>query len=145
MARARMPGMHVEAGGGADVPTPWGEIAVGKVSGRQTGGAFSLDELAVTSGWSRPAYVHHEVDECFYVVEGTFAVDLDDGGDGVDVGAGAVLFVPRGAARSLRCTSLEGRLLVLQTPGRPLDPAAPLAGVESVQHQSGQESSAHRA
>ncbi len=137
MRSARMPSMHLGPGGGEDLRTPWGEIVTGKISDAQTGGAFSLAELSTTASWCRRSYVHHEVDECFYVIAGTFAVGLDDREERVDLTTGAVLFVPRGVARSLSCTSHRGRLLVVQTPGRPFDPAAPLAGVERVEDPPG--------
>jgi mannose-6-phosphate isomerase-like protein (cupin superfamily) len=135
MLAARMPSMYVEPGGGHRRRTPWGEVVAGKVTGGHTGGAYSLEELSTAAGWSRLSYVHHEVDECFYVLEGNFTIVLDDRDKSLHLDPGAVLFVPRGVARSFECTSNRGRLLLLQTPARPLDPAAPLAGVERVDNQ----------
>jgi len=132
MTGTRRVSTQVEPGRGEHLRTPWGETAAGKVTGAQTGGAFSLAELLTPSGWFRPAYVHHEVDECFYVVEGRFTVALDDRDDVAELAAGSVLFVPRGVARSLRSTGGGGRLLILQTPGRSLDAAQSLAGIESL-------------
>ena len=64
-------------GSGAPVPTPWSEVLVGKLTGDSTGGAFSVAELTAEPGWSRPAYVQHRLDECFYVAAGSFTASVE--------------------------------------------------------------------
>jgi mannose-6-phosphate isomerase-like protein (cupin superfamily) len=125
---------HIPAGGGSVHLTPWAEASVVKVTGAQTGGAFTVAELTTDSTWHRPAYVHHELHECFYVVAGMFEARLDDRPPVVALGPGAVLFVPRGAPRSLRTVRGTGPLLPIRTPGHALDPMSPLSGIEFTVH-----------
>jgi mannose-6-phosphate isomerase-like protein (cupin superfamily) len=126
---------HVRADGGTVHLTPWGERSAVKVTGAQTGGAFTVTELITDSAWRRPAYVHHELDECCYVVDGAFEARLDDRSPAVPLRPGDVLFIPRGVQRSLRSAwPGTGRLLLIGTPGHAPDPTAPLAGIEFVVH-----------
>ena len=121
MSTAR-PSVMLAPGDGPLRPTPWGEDVVQKVSGELTGGAFSIEELAVPVGSGRSAYVHHGDDECFYVLTGSFLFWLD--GHDVSAVRGSLLYVPRGAARSFRNSGdHDGRLLVIQTPGEALEPS----------------------
>ena len=121
----------VEPAGGAAVVTPWAETAFATVLGAQTGGAFTLTEVLADPGWARPMYVHHAADECFYVLEGTVEIHLDDPGRIVRAGPGDCVYVPRGVGRSLRLLPpAAGRLLVICTPGFLQDRGAP--GIEFV-------------
>jgi mannose-6-phosphate isomerase-like protein (cupin superfamily) len=96
-----------------------GELVACKVSAAQTAGAFSVWELVALPGWERDLYIHHAVDECFYVVDGPFDIGLDDPDRIVRASSGDLVYVPRGVARSLRnSVSRAGRLLIVQTPGR---------------------------
>jgi mannose-6-phosphate isomerase-like protein (cupin superfamily) len=104
-----------------------------KVSGAQNGGAFDLAELVTPPGWHRLAYVDHERDELFYVVDGDYEARLDDQPATVPLPTGASLFVPRGVQRSLRRTRPgTGRLLLMRTPGHAPDPADTSSGIEFV-------------
>lgn len=119
MSTAR-PSVMLAPGDGPLRPTPWGEEVVQKVSGELTGGAFSIEELAVPVGGGRAAYVHHGGDECFYVLAGRFSFWLD--GHEVSAVRGSLLYVPRGAARSFQNSGdHDARLLVIQTPGEALE------------------------
>jgi len=114
-----LPNAHQPCGEAAEYVTPWGELVAGKVSAAQTAGAFSAWELVALPGWERDLYVHHAVDECFYVADGHFDIRLDDPDRIVRASSGDLVYVPRGVARSLRnSANRAGRLLIVQTPGR---------------------------
>jgi mannose-6-phosphate isomerase-like protein (cupin superfamily) len=131
MARRRS--AWVTSGNGPADLTPWGELAHGLVTAAQTGGAFSASELLTDRHWTRPEYVHHEADECFYVVGGRFQAQVSDRADVVHLDVGTALFVPRGIARSLRpAGGSAGRLLLLRTPGFQPEPGVPCTGIEFI-------------
>ena len=125
---------HVPAGGGTFRPSLWGEQLHRKVGGELTGGAFTLDELTTVAGWGRGSYVDHGADECFYVLMGSFRLDVEGPADPVLVTPGAVAYVPRGTACAItQISSGPGRLLIVQTPAPPSDdPAAAPWRVERI-------------
>lgn len=129
MPTARRPAF-LPSGEGCAVPTPWPEELIGKIDGTSTGGAFSVAELVPTAGWSRPPYTHHVLDECFYVAAGSFVATVDTALHPLELTAGSILFVPRGALRSIRVTALDSRLLVVSTPGQAPDALEPATGIE---------------
>ena len=104
----------VEPESGRKFPTLWAEPARLLITGAASGGAYAATEVSAWPGWARPAYVHHEVDECFYIADGEFEVELDDQPQQVRLRRGSLLYVPRGVARSL-CNpgASTGRLLLL--------------------------------
>jgi len=83
-----------------------------KVSTAQTGGAFEVIELDA-SGGPLP-HVHHNHEECFYVIEGVFTFML--GTEEMEAPAGSVVFVPRGTRHAFK-PSEGARALVFSTPG----------------------------
>jgi mannose-6-phosphate isomerase-like protein (cupin superfamily) len=132
MTPARMPSSLAVAGDGPTLPSQWEERLIGTVAAAQTGGAFTLAELVAEPGWRRDTYVHHEADECFIVLEGLVAVRLDDQDEPLTATAGAVLYVPRGVARSLHNPGPDAaRLLLIHTPGHGPGPDITV-GVERV-------------
>ncbi len=64
-----------------------------KLSGRDTGGAFSIVEHPVEPRVLIPSHVHHLEDEFSYVVEGRIGARIGD--DILDVPAGSYLIKPR--------------------------------------------------
>ncbi len=50
--------------------------------------------------WSPLPYVHHDHDECFYIIEGVFRFTL--GGEDVEAPADSVVYVPRGTPHAFR-------------------------------------------
>jgi mannose-6-phosphate isomerase-like protein (cupin superfamily) len=84
-----------------------------KVSSAQTGGAFEVIELAPARRDGPPAHIHHELDECFYIIEGLYKFTL--GTEEMDVSAGSVVFVPRGTRHAFK-QSEGGRALVFTIP-----------------------------
>ncbi len=62
-----------------------------KVSSAQSGGSFEVIELGPGSP---PPHIHHEHEECFYVIEGQYTFTV--GAEQLEAPAGSVVFVPRG-------------------------------------------------
>ena len=87
-----------------------------KVSSKQTGGAYSLFEVAVApKGGSQP-HVQHREDECFYVLEGRFEFLHED--VRIAAGPGSLVYVPKGNLHTFENVGdTIGRMLVSQTPG----------------------------
>jgi mannose-6-phosphate isomerase-like protein (cupin superfamily) len=83
-----------------------------KVSTTQTGGAFEVFELDAPRG--PLPHVHHDREECFYIIEGLFTFVL--GREEVEVPAGSVVFVPRGTRHGFK-PGQGARALVFSIPG----------------------------
>jgi mannose-6-phosphate isomerase-like protein (cupin superfamily) len=122
--------VFVPSGTGTAAPTPWLEALVEKIDGSSTGGAFSVTELSVDRDWSRPPYVHHVLDEAFYVVSGSVHATVETAEDPLELAAGSLLFVPRGVLRSLRAAGEPAVLLIVTTPGLPASTTDPAEGIE---------------
>jgi mannose-6-phosphate isomerase-like protein (cupin superfamily) len=106
---------HVRPGEGRSLWV-FGELVTYKTTSERTGGAYSLFEVTTQRGGGVLPHVQHREDEAFYVLEGEYEF-LDDGGT-LRVGAGSLIYVPRGnlhAHKNVGTTT--GRLLVSQTPG----------------------------
>ena len=85
-----------------------------KVSSAETNGAFEVIELTPGRKDGPPAHIHHEHDECFYIIEGVYKFVL--GTEEMEAQAGSVVFVPRGTRHSFM-QSEGGRALVFAIPG----------------------------
>jgi mannose-6-phosphate isomerase-like protein (cupin superfamily) len=83
-----------------------------KVSTAQTGGAFEVIELDAPRG--PLPHVHHNHEECFYVIEGVFTFVL--GTEEMEAPAGSVVFVPRGMRHAFK-PGEGARALVFSSPG----------------------------
>ncbi len=106
---------HVPPGEGR---TLWvlGELVAYKVTSDQTGGAYSLFEVASQPGAGPPPHVQHREDESFYVLEGEYEFLVEDRTLGML--AGSFLYVPKGNLHVHRNVGEgTGRMLVSQTPG----------------------------
>ncbi len=84
-----------------------------RVGSAQNGGAFELFELA-GSGVPQP-HVHHDHDECFYIIEGTFTFTV--GTEEIEAPAEWVVFVPRGMRHTFK-HSEGARALVFVVPAQ---------------------------
>lgn len=69
----------------------------------------------MTNGKTTPYHLHPEADETLYVQEGEILVNVD--GTETTVGAGGVIFTPKGIPHAFLVVSDTVRLLTLQTPG----------------------------
>src|SRR5512143_529996 len=83
-----------------------------RVSTAQTGGALEVIELDSTNG--PLPHIHHDREECFYVIEGLFTFVLGKGE--IDAPAGSVVFVPRGTRHAFRPRP-GARALAFSIPG----------------------------
>ena len=92
------------------------QLITRKVGSEQTGGAYSLFEVAVApSGGSRP-HIQHREDECFYLLEGEFEFLIE--GARIEAGPGSLVYVPKGDLHGFENVGeTVGRMLVSQTPG----------------------------
>ncbi|HEX2134895.1 MAG TPA: cupin domain-containing protein [Microvirga sp.] len=90
------------------------EMAV-KTDGSRTGGSAAAVEATVKPGSGPPKHVHSREDEIFYIIEGRFR--LWRGEETLDVGEGAVAFLPRNVPHTYQnIGNTPGRLLVVITP-----------------------------
>ena len=84
----------------ADVPSlPYdaGSLRV-LVPASSTDGRFSVVELSEHPPYRTPAHVHPEMDESFYVLEGTLALEID--GRSHRLPAGSFVHIPRGTVHA---------------------------------------------
>ncbi len=107
--------------GAAAVHLCWGDVVVPVVPASLTAGAFGCVRVTAQPAVRRPMYVNHAADEVFHVLSGSFAIATGDD-DPIPLGAGSGVWVPRGRSRRLEVTGPhEGTVLVMVTPGDPLD------------------------
>ncbi len=107
---------HVAAGQGSKSLRVFGELVTCKIPSYQTGGAYSLFEVATQIGSGPPPHIHHREDEAFYVLEGEY--EFLDEGRTIKAGAGSLIYVPKGNLHAHKNIGEGvGRLLVTQTPG----------------------------
>lgn len=105
-------------GEGRAFRTPSGAGVLVKLSSAATGGALTVFETSREQGDARGprAHRHTNMDETFYVVEGTFVFELD--GHDFDAPAGTLVFLPRGTRHRFRSTGASpGRVLSFAAPG----------------------------
>jgi len=108
---------HVPPGEGSKSLWVFGELVTYKVTSVQTGGVYSLFEVATHPGGGPSPHVQHREDESFYVLEGEYEF-LDDDGRIVRAGPGSLFYVPRGNLHSYKNVGERyGRALICQTPG----------------------------
>ncbi len=108
--------VHVGPAEGRAVWMPEAQLITRKVSSEQTGGAYSLFEVAVEpeGGWA--PHVQHREDECFYVLEGRFEFLIE--GAKIKAHVGSLIYVPKGILHTFENVGeTTGRMLVSQTPG----------------------------
>jgi quercetin dioxygenase-like cupin family protein len=130
--------VRVGPGEGRATRMPGGQLVTRKVSGEQTGGAYSLFEVTVDPGGESAPHVQHREDECFYVLEGAFEFLIE--GVKIKASVGSLIYIPKGNLHAFKnVETTTGRMLVSQTPGglherfleeagqRALDDAAPPA------------------
>jgi quercetin dioxygenase-like cupin family protein len=86
-----------------------------RVSGEQTGGAFSLTDNLARRGSGSPVHIHEREEESLVVLDGELRVVLD--GDEHLAGAGTVAVLPQGVPHAYVVTSAEARFLTLHNPG----------------------------
>jgi quercetin dioxygenase-like cupin family protein len=111
---ARRVASIIEVNEGRCVRAFGNEIAF-KLTGEQTGGAFTLGLAAVPVGNGPPPHVHEREDEMFIIAEGRYRVYLD--GTWTEVGPGTVVYLPRGSEHTFQAVGEgPGKHWVLTTP-----------------------------
>ena len=85
-----------------------------KVVGAQTDGRLSQVHIVEPRGAAPPRHLHHDADETLYVIDGEVSVFLGD--ERVEAGAGAFLFVSRGAVHTWLVRSEQAEILVSLAP-----------------------------
>ncbi len=85
-----------------------------KAQGEETGGAYSLLEVAIT-GEGPPQHIHQAEDEAFYVVEGE--VNVKRGEETIHAPAGAFILIPKGVSHTIwRAGSVPAKILGIFSP-----------------------------
>ena len=81
-----------------------------------TGKAFTLAEFSGTGSgaWTVP-HLHREMEESFFVLDGSFTFTV--GGRAIEATSGAYILVPRGTAHTITAAEGGGRFLTLMVPG----------------------------
>ena len=92
-----------------------GGLHTWKLQTEDTDGAFFMFEDAMAHGKTTPLHAHPEADETVYVLEGEIVVNTD--GTESRVGAGGMIFTPKGVPHAFLVVSDHARLLTFQTPG----------------------------
>lgn len=99
-------------GGGDDVTGSSGSVLL-KLTAEETQRSFSLLEVKSLPNDGPPLHRHLPADEIFYVLDGDYWFECD--GTRVEISAGSLVFVPRGASHRYD-TATGGRLLIMFTP-----------------------------
>lgn len=92
-----------------------GTVMEVKVSGEETGGAFSVLEEIDPPGFEAPLHIHHREDEYFYVLEGEATFTIGD--ETVRATPGMFVFAPRDLAHTYKVEGTEpAKLLSILAP-----------------------------
>lgn len=113
--RSARTGRVVRAGEGQRIQAFGSEIRF-MLTGDDTGDTLAVGVATVPAGHGPPPHVHHDEDELFLIIEGEYRVCLD--GEWSNVGAGGVVYLPRGCAHSFEVVGpTPGRHWALTTSG----------------------------
>jgi len=85
-----------------------------RLSGEQTGGAFSVRDNLGRRGHASPVHVHDRDDETFFVLDGELRILV--GEEEHAAGPGTVAVLPRRLRHAYVVTSATARFLTLHTP-----------------------------
>ena len=85
-------------GEGAALTNHLGARILVRITGQETGGAYSVVEAEQpASAMAAPLHIHDREDEAIQVLEGRLVVEVD--GKEYDAPAGSYVFIPRGSAQ----------------------------------------------
>jgi mannose-6-phosphate isomerase-like protein (cupin superfamily) len=100
---------------GTGVLDVFGSLISIKMSGRDTGGGYSVFEGRTMPQEGPPLHRHLREDEFFYVLEGHYRFEVD--GKTIFAGPGASVFAPRGSAHTFQNVgTTPGRMLGMTNP-----------------------------
>ena len=86
-----------------------------KLVGDETRGSLVVAELNADFELGPPPHVHHNADESFYILEGTF--DFSLAGKAFSAGPGAFVYLPKGVVHTHKAgAGARARALVMQSP-----------------------------
>ncbi len=86
------------------------------LGGEHTGGTFSAIVADVAPGEGPPPHLHHDREEYFYILEGTYKLTVN--GNESTIGPNTLVFVPRGTVHAFtNIASTPGRMLEWTIPG----------------------------
>lgn len=77
-----------------------GSLSSIRATAEETGGAFGLVEDLIPVGYETPLHIHHNEDECFYLLEGE--AEFVTQGRTIKAAPGAFVFLPRKIAHGFR-------------------------------------------
>ena len=107
--------IHISPGAGRTLRV-LGEMVTYKTTSDQTGGAYSLFDVASQPGTGPSLHVQHREDEAFWVLSGEYEFLIE--GRTTRTSAGSLIYVPRGNLHAHKNVGEEpGRMLVTHTPG----------------------------
>lgn len=93
----------------------FGTLITPKATAATTGGAIDVAEQIVPAGFATPLHVHHQEDECFYILDGVIAFRL--GADTFLAQSGTFVRLPRDIPHAFRVKSATpARTIVLGLP-----------------------------
>lgn len=93
----------------------FGNLLTFLVRGADTGMRFSMVEAYTAPGAGSPPHLHHDDEECFHVLEGTYQIVLGD--DRLTCGPGSTARVPKGVAHAFaNIGETPARMLILNWP-----------------------------
>ena len=101
--------------GAGDARWWFGQLATVKAAAADTGGAYTLVEIAVGPGYAAPLHVHHREDEGFWMLDGHATFEVGD--ETFEALAGTYLFGPRDVPHRWTAGRDGARMLYLFTPG----------------------------
>lgn len=107
--------MHVQPGDGERLVFAGAIELTILIPRSATGGAFAIFEDLVHPGVGPPRHIHNTQDEVFFVLDGSF--DIEIAGERVSANTGDIAFVPRGTVHAFKNVgSGSGRLRYTFTP-----------------------------
>jgi len=92
----------------------FGQLAIIRATGVDTGGAYWLIEVHCPAGLEAPLHVHHAEDEGFLILDGELTFTVGD--ETVKACAGDFLLGPKDVPHSFRVDSDGARMLWVMTP-----------------------------
>jgi mannose-6-phosphate isomerase-like protein (cupin superfamily) len=100
----------------AEVVRPFGIDMKVMLGAEHTGGTFSAIVAEIKPGEGPPPHLHHDREEYFYVLEGTYQLSVN--GNETTVGPGTLVFVPRGTVHAFKnVAGTLGKVLEWTIPG----------------------------